>query len=471
MAPTKRSGRANSKKAAPSSAALSTALQGDGSSSNSSFDVSTPLFEVDTVGSSKVRHQLLANQQPAQARLRKGQSFNKQLKSDEILAQRSSVPALQSRVVANSDNSRKRKLAQVDRKTKDKLKRIAGRDGQGQGLWGVKSSNDRPEMITEAVKQAGTFDAWAQNDKSALATETEGDQDASMQQVLNAHKQKKVKVPPTLHAHQLLGKAEGPKSIVLPHPGMSYNPDYTEHQALLSETLDKFETLEARDERGQAVKDAMDDVRKAALGKDVWELYEDEVGSGEDDGDEDHDEDHDDDDTDEVGGAVAGSLPKKQPRRKTQKQRNAKVRLREEQQELARRRSARQRIASVAAAPTIAAALKQAEQMSLEDKALALKIQKARLAKQGLTRFRSGPSRVPDQQPTFQLGEELSENLRTLKPEGNLWRDWVGSNMRRGRVPVERANESKKGGRQGRGHDKHHKMREVEKYSYKHWKG
>ncbi|KAM0793612.1 hypothetical protein ACM66B_001045 [Microbotryomycetes sp. NB124-2] len=476
--------RANSKKAAPSSAAIARANASSKQLGTTSKQDDKPLFEVDTVGSASVRRTLLANQAPAQARLRKGQSINKPLKSEEILAQRSAVPALHSRVVAAPDSKRnKRKLAHVDRATKDKLKRIAGRDGHGQGLWGVKSdSNDRPEMITEAVKQAGTFDAWAT--AAADDADTTGSsssttlKDEAMEQVLSVHKGKKVKAPSTLHSHQLLGKGDiGPKSITLPHPGMSYNPDYQQHQELLGQALDKFTTYEQRDERGQAVKDALDDVRKSTRGKDVWELYEDEVGSGEgssssddDDADEDDDDKKDSNDVDQV--EDDDRMLKKQPKRKTKKQRNAKVRLHEEALELERRRSARQRIAQVAAAPTISAALKQAEQMSLSEKALALKMQKQRLAKQGLTRFRSGPSRVPDAPVTFQLGEELSENLRSLKPEGNLWREWIGSNMRRGKVPVERANEAKKGGKRGgRGHDKNHRMREVEKYSYKHWQG
>ena len=90
-------------------------------------------------------------------------------------------------------------------------------------------------------------------------------------------------VPTTLHSHQLLGKGDGPRSVPLPHPGMSYNPAHTEHQELLGEALDAFETLEERDERGEKIKSAMDGARKAAQGKEAWELYEDEVGSGEED--------------------------------------------------------------------------------------------------------------------------------------------------------------------------------------------
>ena len=200
----------------------------------------------------------------------------------------------------------------------------------------------------------------------------------------------------------------------------------------------------------------MEEVRRSGAGKELWEMYEEEVGSGEED--------------DELAlvDPEAIELKKKLPKRKTRQQRNKKIMVREEAAALAERRASKKRIASVLSAPSVNAALDESTKLSLAEKAAALKIQKARVASQGLTRFRSGPSRVPDAPVTFQLGEELADNLRTLTPEGNLWRDWVGSGMRRGRVPVERANESKKGGKKGgRGHDKGHKTKEVQKYAYK----
>lgn len=124
----------------------------------------------------------------------------------------------------------------------------------------------------------------------------------------------------------------------------------------------------------------------------------------------------------------------------------------------------KKRIASVHNVKSVQKEIADEEKLSLEEKAMILKVRKARLAEQGLTRFRSGPSRVPDAPVNFQLGDELADNLRTLQPEGNLWKEWVASGMRRGKVPVERANESKKGGKRGgRGRDKGSKMKTVEK--------
>ncbi|GAA5827170.1 hypothetical protein JCM11251_001151 [Rhodosporidiobolus azoricus] len=439
--------RANSKKAAPSSTRLA-----------SSAEASLPLFEVDTTGSSAVRHALLADQAPAAARLRKGQSFKKPLRSDLILAARSSEPALSSKVVPSAEakaKSVKKKLGAVDRKTKEKLKRIAGKDGQGEGLWGVKSQGEGERGLQG--EKAKSYDAWA------AAEEVNEDDDAGMKRTLAVHDPKTrpvPKAPSTLHTHQLLASTSSHPSVSLPHPGSSYNPSHDSHQSLLSSALTHHTAAEERENRGEDVKAAMDASRALGRGVEAWEVYEEEVGSGE--------SDEEMEIVDEDVAARKEALRKKAAKRKTKQQKNNKLKVAEEDRVAKLRREFRARAAGVQNVKDVKAELAAEQAMSLEEKALALKARKARLAAQGLTRFRSGPNRVPDAPVTFQLGDELADNLRTLQPEGNLWKEWVSSGMRRGRVPVERANVSKKGGKRGgRGHDKHHKMKEVEKHAWK----
>ncbi|GAA5837312.1 hypothetical protein JCM9279_005650 [Rhodotorula babjevae] len=445
--------RANSKKAAPTTARLDRSAQHD-----------KPLFEIDTAGSSQVRHQLLADQAPAQARLRKGHSFNKPLRSDLILAQRSAVPALNSRVVPSADAQAKRvkaRLGKVDRDTKDKLRRLAAKDGHGDGLFALKSLSDRPEAV-DAVKDAGRYDAW----EAAQQVELGEDDDAGMREVLalsNPKTRPVPKAPSSLANHSLLSTAQ-PRAVTIPHPGSSYNPSHEHHQALLASALKHYEAAEVRDERGQAAKDAMDASRALARGHETWEAYADEVGSGESDAELDI--------VDPDAVAHKELLKRRAARRKTTKQRTTAVRVAAEARALADRRAMKKRAASVQHVRDVAGGITHAEQLSLEDKALALRARKVRLAERGLTRFRSGPNRVPDAPVAFQLGDELADNLRTLQPEGNLWKEWVSSGMRRGRVPVERANEGKKGGKRGgRGHDKGHGYKEKEKFAYKNWSG
>lgn len=49
----------------------------------------------------------------------------------------------------------------IDRATKERMKRIVGRDGDGTGLWAVKSGGGpEEEAMMERLKKAGEYDAW-----------------------------------------------------------------------------------------------------------------------------------------------------------------------------------------------------------------------------------------------------------------------------------------------------------------------
>ncbi|KAG1791941.1 uncharacterized protein BJ212DRAFT_1490825 [Suillus subaureus] len=60
--------------------------------------------------------------------------------------------------------------------------------------------------------------------------------------------------------------------------------------------------------------------------------------------------------------------------------------------------------------------------------------------RKGLAGQRLGKYKVPENEIEVQIGEDLSENLRTLKPEGNLFRDRFRSMQQRAliepRVPI-----------------------------------
>lgn len=204
----------------------------------------------------------------------------------------------------------------------------------------------------------------------------------------------------------------------------------------------------------------MDSARTAMKGLETWEMFEKEVGSGE--------EDSEVEDEDPEEREARERLRKKLPVRKTRQQRTKKILIANEALALSLRRAAKARNHSVITAKAVTTELETATSASLAERALASKLLKAKIASQGLTRLRSGPAKIPDAPITYQLGEELADNLRTLTPEGNLWRDWNGSMMRRGRLPNERANESKKGGKRGgRGKDKGSKLKEVQKFAWK----
>jgi nucleolar protein 53 len=84
--------------------------------------------------------------------------------------------------------------------------------------------------------------------------------------------------------------------------------------------------------------------------------------------------------------------------------------------------------------------------------------QRTALATRGLAGRRVGVARAPAERIDYQVGDELAEGLRTLKPEGNLWRDWQGSVTRRGKVEAPRLRTSEK---------RRAKTKTVEKHAWK----
>merc|ERR1711939_534112 len=221
------------------------------------------LFQVDVGGDNSVRHSVQAEYSRAAAggaaaagqRLRKGESFNKRLKADEILANKSSTPAVSQRSHAGAGRDKV-----LDKATRDRLRRLTKRDGQGRGLWGVKSDKGKQEdPLTEAVRKAGAYDPWATSTTAAPAATAQpstssAEQDNFAAELLN---KPKPKVPETLHKHELLGDTRtstylGPSTISLPDPGQSYNPSQESHQALLARALKRAERLRAEGAGRQA---------------------------------------------------------------------------------------------------------------------------------------------------------------------------------------------------------------------------
>lgn len=204
------------------------------------------------------------------------------------------------------------------------------------------------------------------------------------------------------------------------------------------------------------MKEALDRARSLVKRKEAWEVYEEEVGDGEDEDQVDP--------TEEPTTPIKAKLSK----RKTQSQRNRRDRHALSLLALSRRRALSARTHSVVTAPSLNSSLSTATTLSLSQKVLLAKLRKQRLRTSGLAHFRSGPSKVPTAPISYQTGDELAEGLRTLKPEGNLWRDWLGSGMKRGKIGVERGYENNfRGGKLGGGGRKGSGTKIKDKRTYK----
>ncbi|KAF5373463.1 hypothetical protein D9615_009513 [Tricholomella constricta] len=362
------------------------------------------LFQIDVTGDSQIRKSL-------------PRFSASQLTSTKILAQRSAVPAVFSR--PSSTASKKRKPA-VSHEEKARLLRIGKRPRKGP----FNSVIDPTEFgagsaiveLSEAVKSSGTYDAWAP--PPPLEEIKDG---------LETVQKKSIKVPTLARVRDTI---EVP-AIVEPHQGTSYNPPVQAHQELL---LQAHEIEERRIRDAEKLAEVKEKIESA---KRQVEEQNPTLASGM----KLHGDIMEDDDGESVDGEGEGEVPAKRlPPRKTQAQRRTAARLLAEKRDLAERAARKRMLAVIPSAKTLRRT--NARLMSAREKELLQKRVDAldKLKQHGLAGRKLGKHKVPEGPVVVQLGEDLSESLRALKPEGNLFRDRFLSLQQRAlvepRVPV-----------------------------------
>ncbi|KAG6860445.1 hypothetical protein C0995_011085 [Termitomyces sp. Mi166 len=343
------------------------------------------LFQIDVQGDTQVRKSL-TKFSPAL------------LTSTKILSQRSAVPAVFSR--PSSATSKKRK-ALVSHEEKARLLRIGKRPRKGP----FNSVIDPTEFgagsamleISEAVKKSGTYDVW-----------TSPSEQVEIKDGLETVQPKKIKAPATKHVRDTIEM----QAVIEPHQGASYNPPVEAHQELLLQAHEAEERRVRAAEKHAQVKEQMESAKAGA----------EDVNPGIASGMKLHhevDEDEEEEDTENREEVPA----KRQPARKTKAQRSKAARLLAEKRELADRAMRKRMLAVIPSARTLRRT--NAKLMSAREEELARKraAELSKLKRHGLTGKKLGKHKVPEGQVDVQLGEDLSESLRALKPEGNLFRD------------------------------------------------
>ena len=259
--------------------------------------------------------------------------------------------------------------------------------------------------------------------------------------------------PPTsLREHSLLSNTSAiPRAVHAPHPGESYNPTMTDHQALLAaehlKAVGEEEITARYTEQKEKVMRGQDGLQDPyATG------YANEVGSGEEDSEAEA----------EAEGTEEGAQARKQRRRKTERAHRKKQanRLLEAQTRQKVRLSKAQRHA-ISSLSHIVGDIKASDTISLATLHKRKTQLAAKLAETGLAEFRSGPARVPKPKQHFLLSEELPESLRQLKTDGTLWSEWLDSSRRRGKVQMERRSFARMKKVRGRG------LKDVEKATWR----
>ncbi|TBU63459.1 P60-like protein [Dichomitus squalens] len=375
------------------------------------------LFQVDVAGDDQIRKIL--------------PKFSERvLTSTKILAQRSAVPAVFSRASASSSSSttkaEKRKL--VTHEDKSKLLRIGKklRRGPFNAYVDPDQVGEGSAMLelSEAAKKAGTYDVWAEEVPESVP----------------------VKAPQSHHPRSLISLAAVPS----PHEGQSYNPPLTSHQELLRAAneveeqkykgVDELEAMKAKMEQARQIAAAEAAVHVAAgvaPGMTVPEIA--------DQADE------------EEGEGAEPPPPKKVPERKTKQQRKKAEKLRAEKRALAEKAARKRMLASVDSAKALRKSI--ARDLATRERLRAQRqAQMQEKLKRGLAGQKIGKHKVPEGEIDVQLGEELSESLRALKPEGNLFRDRFVSMQHRALIEPRAVVTTKKARR---------KTKEYEKHSYK----
>ncbi|KAF7547851.1 hypothetical protein G7Z17_g7424 [Cylindrodendrum hubeiense] len=356
---------------------------------------SEDLFTVDVKGDSQLA--------------KRSKHVKKTLKADDILAQRSAVPAVSMRKRPSDKttngliSAKRQRTGWVSHKELCRLKRVA--DGQHDNTIDVKDA---------------TYDVW--------------DMPAPVQEVdvndFIPH-QEKAKAPKTMKKApiSLLENGKQVAAVQTPSGGYSYNPVFTDYEVRLAEESEK--ALEV--ERKRVAAEEADRLKQEAAAKSAAEAEAAEARANMSEWEEDSEWEG------FQSGAEDGKLTAKRPERKTQTQRN-RIKRRKEEERLAKHKAAvktqrRQEHRITEIAEEIEERDRNRELiLAVEsDEEIATDLKEHKLRRKQLGKYK-----LPEGDLELVLPDELQESLRLLKPEGNLLRDRYRSMLVRGKVESRR---------------------------------
>ncbi|KAF2459136.1 ribosome biogenesis protein Nop53/GLTSCR2 [Lineolata rhizophorae] len=427
------------------------------------------LFTTDTSGSDHIRRIYVPK---------------KRLKADEILAQRSAVPALGGRKrpadgkVTDGILPEKRRRGGEKFVTDKEVARLKNLAWSGQGVT-------QPSQLRS--EDSAAYDPWAEDDAGSAdraagdaaaverdAASTPAGEQGDAFSSFAPPKPKPVRAPPTLRHPPVSQTASGsaPRAVPRPDPGRSYNPDFNDWAALVERAGER----EVAVERERLTKEAAEREweERVKLAGEEAERLEKEVREREERG-SDGEENWASEWESEWEGCVSGkeddggqeeedgmSKKAKQPKRKTKAERNRAKRRKDEERMRAGEEKAKRREAQAARAKELAREAEQREKerqmrdLVLKDEGSEdvdsneLKLRKKTFGKHGIA------------EPNLELvlADELQDSLRKLKPEGNLLKDRFRHMLVSGKVEPRRPiTQYKKPNRTL-----------TEKWSYKDWK-
>lgn len=358
--------------------------------------------------------------------------MKKPLRSLAVLHEKSAMPSLTSRAVAP------KKKPTVTSKEKARIRKIARR-----------TVDDRTSADVRKTDLSTLRDAWEEEEEDLPLPEDGFGIEGMVKP--------RVKVPQTieeLHRQRLEIAAAHAKED-LPVAGISYNPAVEAHTKLIEAAVEEERKRIAAEEREAERLRLLGEVVAArrATEPELSETHVDGMAVGRGDGvDSDSSSDEEDDEP---------AVVKKPTKRKTQAQRNKAKRAKElaqQQKEEARRRKLER---SIPGAKSISKTV-EARQKAIEEARRLRQLAKDKRERSALRGGEKiGKFKVPEQAVPVQLGEDLAESLRQVKPEGNLFKDRFLALQRRALVEPRVPHLPKK---------RSLKVKEYEKHAYKRFK-
>lgn len=337
----------------------------------------------------------------------------RKLRSQEILESRSAVPPFSSHArptfkLDTETPSGKANASGLSAKMKKRLRILASRPHEGiEGADEVRSAG----RLQSDAAMAEKHDLWSE---PASGPTNEWLAPTMRPQV---HKPRTMTTAAFQEAQEL-------PAVPLPHPGTSYNPDADAHDDLLNEALAEAATVEQDEADKRALKEQWQGIHSRAGGY---------MGMPIDEGDEDDEQDGDEGEDENEADHEAPL-----PQRKTKAQRARESRVKAQQEEAAQRKQARIDGAAIEALGSERRKLTRKAEERIAAAKARNEAKSERLRTKGMAGERFGKYHIPEQRTDVQTGDELSESLRQLKPEGNLFWDRFQSLQARGRIEPRR---------------------------------
>lgn len=400
---------------------------------------SSELFITDTAGSDQIRSKY---------------TVGRKLKADEILAARSAVPAVASRkrkAVDIVDEEWAGKVAEVKGRVTNgvipakrlKTDHVSHREYEKLRKLAYGGDTQHKDIVTVG-EEGATYDPWD------ATTEHNGVGYGWVEKTMP------VREPVTLKRKPISLEKHGKEipAVLKPDAGKSYNPAFTDWDALIQregvKELDAERLRQAEAAREREIEGLREEARQEeALEKAGYSSnWESEWES-------------------EWEGIMSEKeeqewLSKKRPERKTKAERNKIARRKEEERRRVHEEKIKEREKQLTQVKILATKAKEKEAMRKMQPMQATKEESSEddVHDVELRRRRLGAHHVPEGPLELVLADELQDSLRLLKPEGDLVGDRFRSMVVRGKV------ESRKKILQ-------HKKRNgkaTEKWSYKDWK-